>query len=154
MLLLAGAAWNAQTFPDRARVFPQLIAVLALLLCAVELIRQISRGRAGATDAEPAARPRTWAAQFRLGVPYLVWIGALYLAMYTLGFLPASFLFVPPASGVVVLGAFPRLQRAPDNRVRGFRKTTQPGVAGWARRAPDRVGVNASFHAPPVCRDT
>jgi hypothetical protein len=95
MLLLAGAAWNAQTFPDRARIFPQLIAVLALVLCAIELIRQIVRGRAGVgATAEVAERSRTWASQFRLGIPYLTWIGALYLAMYLFGFVAASFVFV------------------------------------------------------------
>jgi hypothetical protein len=96
MLLLAGAALNAQTFPDRARVFPQLIAALALVLCGIELLRQVVRGRAGAVsvDGEAAERPRTWAAQLRLGIPYLLWIGALYLGMFLVGYLAASFVFV------------------------------------------------------------
>jgi hypothetical protein len=96
MVVLAAAAWNAQTFPDRARVFPQLISLVALVLCSIELVRQLaaSRARPDALDGEGARVPHTWLAQLRLGAPYLWWIGALYAGIYFVGFLPASFLFL------------------------------------------------------------
>lgn len=99
MLVLIWAAWDASSFPARARVFPQLIAIGAAILGAVEMARLVIARRRGGPEIDAGAgvaerRGRTWAAQAGAGAPYLLWIAGYYAGIGLLGFVPASFLFV------------------------------------------------------------
>lgn len=122
-LLFAWAAWEAQSFPDRARIFPQIVALAALVLAGAAIVRAVlawrrARDRAVAAGAGPAAQvreasevrgepggaevsearlppeARTFVRQLAAGARYLLWIAALYVAIYLAGFVPAAAAFV------------------------------------------------------------
>ena len=100
-LLFTLAAWNAGTFPMRARVFPQVVACAAIVLVVAELVRMfIARHRAvSVRDLHPeenlaAGERPAFTDQFVAGLPYLLWIGGFYLLIFVAGFLVASGVFV------------------------------------------------------------
>ena len=101
IVLLLWMVWEARTFPERARIFPQLIASFGLLLACAELVRTIVVHRRALRRAHDAAEAieangtgLTWMAQFVAGIPYLLWVLGYYVAIYLIGFLAASFAFV------------------------------------------------------------
>lgn len=112
--LFAWAAWEASGFPGRARVFPQLSSLAGLAATVGALIRTLreegessagseasradaSEGAGGETAEEPgqgADRAGSFAGQVRAALPYLLWLGLLYLDVYLVGFTAASGLFL------------------------------------------------------------
>ena len=100
-LLFTLAAWNAGSFPMKARVFPQVVACAAIVLVVVELLRRfitLRRARSprdSQVDQDLLVEERpTFTDQFVAGLPYLAWIGGFYLLIYLAGFLVASGVFV------------------------------------------------------------
>lgn len=89
-VLFAWAAVEASSFPDRARIFPQVTAGAALLLTVLALIRDLRAG-----DEEEGYRGTPFHRTLRSGARFLLWIGAYYLGLWLAGFLPATIVFVP-----------------------------------------------------------
>jgi hypothetical protein len=102
--VLLWAAVAAGGFPDRARIFPQVVSVAALLIVALEIGRMVWSRRKERRDerreetvaGEPPGRAPTASllAQVRSGAPYLAWFAAYYASIALLGFPAASALFV------------------------------------------------------------
>jgi hypothetical protein len=98
--VLAWTAWEAQGFASRARIFPQVVALLALFLCMVEAIRLLLAERSeveGEGKETPGAEDVRYALlreRFFGVVPYIASIVAYYAAIFLFGFPAASFLFV------------------------------------------------------------
>lgn len=88
-LLFLWVAWEARTFPDRSRIFPQVVAAAAFLLTLLGLARD---ARAGVDPEVHGGTP--FVARMRAAVPYLLWIGGYYVALWLLGFPVATALFV------------------------------------------------------------
>lgn len=88
-LLFLGVAWHARTFPDRSRIFPQVVAAAAFLLSVLAVVRD---ARAGVRKEVHGGTPFT--ARLRSALPYLLWIGGYYAALGLLGFPVATGLFV------------------------------------------------------------
>jgi hypothetical protein len=107
ILVFAWIAWESLSFPPRARIFPQLVALIALALSGLELVRMWwpyrprEREKTEANRREGDTRPRSAAVvlpplrdRFRAVVPFIAWVGLYYVAILLLGFPFASFLFV------------------------------------------------------------
>lgn len=114
--LFAWAAWEASGFPGRARVFPQFSSLAGLAATVGALIRTLGeegeastgpeasrpdepeRARAETEAAEEsgpgADRARSFAGQVGAALPYLLWLGLLYLGVYLIGLTAASGLFL------------------------------------------------------------
>jgi hypothetical protein len=90
VLLYASAA--AAGFPARARIFPQLVSLAALLLVMIEIARLLWR-RFIRLEGD-AADARSALVVLRAGAPYVAWIAGYYAAIWLVGFLAASLLFV------------------------------------------------------------
>ena len=88
-LLFALTAWTARDFPPRARIFPQVVAVGGLLVGIVAAIREL-QGRGRVRD----ERPGGFTGHFRKAIPYLCWLVLYYAAIYLVGLMLASGLFV------------------------------------------------------------
>jgi hypothetical protein len=97
MLVLAWVAWEARSFPPRAREFPELIALAAFALSAFELARltvvQKRRARERPPEGWPERKERTWVAQAAAASRFLGWIAVYYMGIQVVGFLVASFAF-------------------------------------------------------------
>lgn len=88
-LVFAWAVWEARTFPDRARIFPQVAAGGAVLLTLFALARELRSGDDWeGYDGVPFVR------HARKGARYLLWIVGYYVALWLVGFVPATALFV------------------------------------------------------------
>lgn len=88
-LVFAWAAWEARTFPDRARIFPQVAAGGAVLLTLFALVREWRAGEEWeGYDGTP------FVAVVGEAVPYLLWIGGYFVALWLLGFTVGTTLFV------------------------------------------------------------
>jgi hypothetical protein len=99
-VVFAWAAMEAQGFPSRARVFPQTVALLALVLVVPAVVQSLRERSIDGAEEQPrdasleGPLPESARRQWTLALPYLAAMG-LYLAVIALiGFLPASFLFV------------------------------------------------------------
>ena len=88
-LLFAAAAWTAQSFPPRARIFPQVVAVGGFLLG----LLAAARGFAG-KGTLMEERPGHFLGHLRKAAPFLMWLMAYYVGIYLVGLLLASGLFV------------------------------------------------------------
>jgi hypothetical protein len=127
-LVLLYAAVAAAGFPDRARIFPQLVAVAGLVSVAIELARMGWRRFVRLED-DVAGQPAALAS-VRAGASYVAWLLVYYVVIWVLGFLLASAIFVMlflvlvarvPAgrallAGVAVAGALLLLHRTLDVR--------------------------------------
>lgn len=91
-LSLAWAAWEARTFPPRARIFPQTVALAGLALTLAAVLRELVAARR--TEPRDGSPPRPFLRHLRAAAPYLGWIGAYYLGIWLVGFPAASGLFV------------------------------------------------------------
>lgn len=88
-LVFAWVAWEARTFPDRARIFPQVAAVGAVLLTLFALVREWWAG-----DAWEGYDGVPFLVLAREGVPFLLWIGGYYVALWLVGFMAGTAFFV------------------------------------------------------------
>ncbi|NIP59197.1 MAG: hypothetical protein GWM92_14435 [Gemmatimonadetes bacterium] len=94
-LLFLWAAWHARTFPDRSRIFPQVVAAVAFLLSLLAVARDL---RAGVREEVHGGTPFT--ARLRSALPYLLWLGGYYAALWLLGFPIATGVFVVAFLGI------------------------------------------------------
>lgn len=101
--LFAWGAWEASGFPGRARVFPQFSSLAGLAAGLAALVRALRGGEerpggpapSGPEEPDaPADRAPSFTAQVRAALPYLLWLGGLYVGIYLLGFAAASGLFL------------------------------------------------------------
>ncbi|GAA0587753.1 hypothetical protein ACFQH5_19125 [Halomonas salifodinae] len=74
-------------FPFIARLMPQVVAISALILLAVELINTWRR-----RSATMAGGP-VWGSKLRRTAPYFAWLAALYTGIALVGMLSAALLF-------------------------------------------------------------
>lgn len=91
-LVLLFAAVTAAGFPDRARLFPQLVAVAGLLLVGIELARLLWRRFVHLEGDNADAR--SVFAELRAGAPYVLWLIGYYAAIWLVGFFLASLAFL------------------------------------------------------------
>jgi len=97
-LVFLWVAWESGGFPDRARIFPQTIAVLGCIIVVTKIVLLLK------TDDQDldviAAEERDPGSVTGIGeewlrsLPFLGVFGGYGVAIALLGFLPASFLFV------------------------------------------------------------
>lgn len=82
-------------FPRGARLFPQTISVIALILAVLSIANNLLHRTSNqlAKSEEPDTADLTSDASVNEVWPYLAWISGAYLAMYVLGFFLASGLF-------------------------------------------------------------
>lgn len=150
------AAWEARSFPVRARVFPQVIATGAFLLGVFEVIRSVRAMRRSNQAAEPegatgtAAVPHAFVNHFRAGVPYILWILGYYAGIAVFGFYLASGAFITlflvrygrvrwyiAAAAVIPVWAFLLVLSfsmnimLPASPIETWLSTRIPGVGGW-----------------------
>lgn len=99
MLFFAWAGWDSLSFPEKAQTYPRTVAFAAVLIALAELGSYIwsvraqklvpsKEGSDGVTQAE------TLSAKFMQILPYLLWLLACYAAIYVIGMVVASGLFV------------------------------------------------------------
>ena len=88
--VFAYAAWESQAFPRIAQIHPEIVSLVALVLCVIEAVRLF---RGWFSGARGAALAPTFIPQLRAGMPYVAWIAAYYAAIYFVGFLIASGVF-------------------------------------------------------------
>ena len=92
LLVFAWAAWDAFSFPEKAQTYPRTVALAAVIITLVELgsytmtLRTQPSGEAAVSDSVST--------QFFKILPYLFWLGAFYAAIYLMGIIVASGLFV------------------------------------------------------------
>lgn len=97
-LMCLWVAFEAANFPQRARIFPQTVALLGLavaLLKIVSLLRsddQLAERRSDGDGGHDALL--TIGEEWRRGLPYIVTLCGYGLAMWLIGFFGASFLFI------------------------------------------------------------
>lgn len=89
----AGAAWHAQTFPMRARVFPQFVAILGFIFSVVSVGRIAVAVRLGASLPGQDGGG-TLTEQAKLLRPFFLWIAGYYVAIFLAGFIAASAIFL------------------------------------------------------------
>lgn len=97
-ILFFWVAWEARNFPERARIFPQSIALLGFSVIVVKMALLL---RKDDVDADVAASEgledgsaTTIGEEWRRAVPFLGAFTAYAVGIAIVGFLPASFLFV------------------------------------------------------------
>ncbi|HEY8417908.1 MAG TPA: tripartite tricarboxylate transporter TctB family protein [Limnochordales bacterium] len=97
--VFAYVAITSQGFVRTARIFPQVIATAMLILTIAEIIsywRAVQReAREGEGPHGPVEEPGPSLTDgFKEVWPYLIWIGAYFVAIYLVGFVVASAVFV------------------------------------------------------------
>jgi len=97
-LLFTWVAWEANSFPDRARIFPQTIALLGLAVAVVKFVLLAHRDDVdpdleNTADREPEMIT-TVGEEWRRARPFLLSFAAYAAGIGLLGFLPASGIFV------------------------------------------------------------
>lgn len=93
--LFAFLAFSALSFPPRARLFPLTVSVVSLALIVLDFFLTWRRSVKAKRNEEVNERQEGGLVSQAVKIaPYLAWILGLYLAIYLLGFLVASGLFV------------------------------------------------------------
>jgi hypothetical protein len=97
-LLFLWVAWEAGSFPDRARIFPQTVALFGLAIIAAKVVLLLRRDDAG-RDALPAGDREPGSVtgigeEWRRGMPFLASFAAYAAGIALLGFLLSSLLFI------------------------------------------------------------
>ena len=89
LLFFAWATWQSLSFPEKAQTYPRTVAFVAVLITLVELGSYLWSVREQKSDEEA-----TLTAKFIKILPYLLWLLACYAAIYVIGMVAASGLFV------------------------------------------------------------
>lgn len=90
-VVAAGAGLDALGFPARARVYPVTVAVAALVLALLEASRV---GRRDVSEPEMAVAAPPLADDLRRAVPFAAWGIGFYLAVWVVGMVTGSVIFV------------------------------------------------------------
>ena len=93
-LLFFWMAWEARNFPERARIFPQTIALLGFSVIVVKMSLLLRKDDVAAADGLEDGSATTIGEEWRRAVPFLGAFTAYSVGIAIIGFLPASFLFV------------------------------------------------------------
>lgn len=85
----------ASDFPRGARLFPQVVSVIVVVLAGLLIVATIVRARKGLPSSPegPETSDLTSDTTFAEVWPYLVWVVGAYTGMYLIGFAPAAALF-------------------------------------------------------------
>ena len=91
LALFGWTAWGSLDFPEQAQTFPWMVSAAALVLIIIEAITygiSIGRGTDEGSDSNSISQ--------KIGgiLPYLAWLGGYYVAIYLVGMVFASGLFV------------------------------------------------------------
>lgn len=94
LAFFAWGAYGALEFPTQAQTFPWFVALTALVITGVELLLYLLSLRNKENRDALQAATDTISARFLGILPYLIWLIAYYGAIYVIGMVSASALFV------------------------------------------------------------
>lgn len=88
------AAYGALEFPTQAQTFPWFVALTAIVITGAELVLYLLSLRNEENRAAALSAADSISARFGGILPYLIWLIAYYGAIYVIGMVTASALFV------------------------------------------------------------